>query len=173
MGSIFDPVCVTLAMTGIDSVFHTATLHKPHVVTLSKQQFIDTNITGTNVLLQEAVKQRVDRFVFTSTTSVFGKAMQPGKDTPAVWVTEQLNPIPKNIYGAKKLAAEALRSLVHHEHGLNCLILRTSRFFPEDDDSATVRLDFTSDNSKANEFLFRRVELEDVLSAHLLAASRA
>ena len=35
-------------------MFHAATLHKPHVATHARQEFIDTNITGTLNLLETA-----------------------------------------------------------------------------------------------------------------------
>jgi len=160
-------------MTGVQTVFHAATLHKPHVATHSRQEFIDTNLTGTLTLLEEAVTAGVESFVYTSTTSVFGDALVPPEGAPAVWVTEEVAPVPKNIYGVTKAAAEDLCQLFHRDHGLGCLVLRTSRFFPEEDDSREVREAYSDDNAKTNEFLYRRVEIEDVVSAHLLAAERA
>src|SRR5262249_54881720 len=56
---------------------------------------------------------------------------------------------------------------------LPCVVLRTSRFFPEEDDRAETRLAYADANAKANEFLYRRVDIEDVVSAHLLAIDRA
>ena len=53
------------------------------------------------------------------------------------------------------------------------VILRTSRFFPEDDDNKNVRAAYSSDNAKLNEFLYRRVDIEDVVSAHQCAMARA
>jgi UDP-glucose 4-epimerase len=47
----------------IDTVFHAATLHKPHVATLRRQDFIDTNITGTPNLLEEAVSAGISSFI--------------------------------------------------------------------------------------------------------------
>jgi UDP-glucose 4-epimerase len=76
-GSIVDRRFVQEAMHGIDAVLHAATLHKPHVATHSKQAFVDTNITGTLNLLEEAVAAGVAAFVFTSTTSAFGAALTP------------------------------------------------------------------------------------------------
>src|SRR5215211_6767137 len=70
-GSITDRDFVKNCMRGVQVVLHTATLHKPHVATHPPQQFVDTNITGTLNLLQEAVAAGVEAFVFTSTTSVF------------------------------------------------------------------------------------------------------
>ena len=160
-------------MSGVQVVFHTATLHKPHVVTHSVQDFVDTNVSGTLVLLEQASANDVGAFVFTSTTSVFGDALRPPAGTPAAWVTEDVTPIPKNIYGVTKTAAEDLCHFYHRRHGLNCIILRTSRFFPEDDDDKLKRENFDGDNAKANEFLYRRVELADVVSAHIAAAERA
>jgi len=115
----------------------------------------------------------IKAFVFTSTTSVFGDALRPPARTPAAWVTEAVTAIPKNICGVTKTAAEDLCLLFHRKHGLNCVILRTSRFFPEEDDNELKRQRYTNENAKANEFLFRRVELEDVVSAHIAAAKRA
>jgi len=162
--SITDRACVREKMTGVRSVLHTATLHKPHVVTHEPQQFVDTNITGTLILLEEAVRAGVESFIFTSTTSVF----------PASgWITEDVTPAPKNIYGLTKRAAEDLCELFHRRERLPCLILRTSRFFPETDDNRSVREAYEDDNIKVNEYLYRRVDIEDAVSAHLQAIERA
>ena len=88
-------------------------------------------------------------------------------------MTEEVRPIPKNIYGVTKAAAEDLCQLFHRTQGLACVVLRTSRFFPEEDDNQVTRETYADDNARANEFLFRRVDLEDAVSAHLLAGKRA
>ncbi len=82
-------------------------------------------------------------------------------------------PVPKNIYGATKAAAEDLCQLYYRNQGLSCLVLRTSRFFPEEDDHKEKREAYTDDNLKTNEYLFRRVDIEDAVSAHLLASKHA
>lgn len=173
VGSIAERDVTRRAMAGVDAVLHTATLHKPHVATHSRQDFVDVNVTGTLNLLEEAVLNRVRAFIFTSTTSVFGDALVPPPGAPAAWITEDVAPVAKNIYGASKAAAEDLCQLFHRNQGLNCLILRTSRFFPEEDDSRTVRQAFADANTKANEYAYRRVDLQDAAEAHLLAAERA
>jgi nucleoside-diphosphate-sugar epimerase len=173
VGSITDRNLVKRCITGVRTVYHAATLHKPHVATHSRQDFVDTNITGTLNLLEEAGAAGVEAFVYTSTTSVFGDALAPADGAPAAWVTEDVAPIPKNIYGATKRAAEDLCQLFHRNRGLACLILRTSRFFPEEDDNRSVRARYTNENAKANEYLYRRVDLGDAVEAHLLAAKHA
>jgi nucleoside-diphosphate-sugar epimerase len=173
VGSIAERGFVSSCLRGVDAVVHTATLHKPHLQTHSRQQFIDTNITGTLNLLEEAVAAGVRSFVFTSTTSVYGRALQPADGAPAAWITEEMTPIPKNIYGTTKLAAEQLCELFHHTHALPCIVLRTSRFFPEEDDDRRARETYDADNLKINEFLYRRADLEDVVSAHRLAIRKA
>jgi UDP-glucose 4-epimerase len=173
VGSIADRGFVRSCLRGVDAVVHTATLHKPHLRTHTRQQFIDTNITGTLNLLEEAAAAGVRSFVFTSTTSVYGRALQPADGAPAAWITEDVTPIPKNIYGTTKLAAEQLCELFHHTHALPCIVLRTSRFFPEEDDDRLARETYDADNLKINEFLYRRADLEDVVSAHRLAIRRA
>lgn len=173
VGSISDRNFVAQSMEGVDAVINAATLQKPHVVTHSHQEFIDANITGTLNLLEEAVLNKVKSFVYTSTTSTFGDMLVPPEGEPAIWVTEDVVPVPKNIYGVTKGAAEDLCQIFYRNHNLPCLILKTSRFFPEDDDKKSVRDSFDSDNIKANEFLYRRVDIEDVVTAHLLAIEKA
>jgi nucleoside-diphosphate-sugar epimerase len=173
VGSIADRTTVHRCMAGVDAVVHTATLHKPHVGSHGRTEFIQTNIAGTLNLLEEAVAANVGRFVFTSTTSAFGRALTPGEGEPAAWITEDVLPVPRNIYGVTKRAAEDLCELISRDYGLPCLILRTSRFFPEPDDDQTRRGAYEDLNLKVNELLHRRVDLEDVVGAHLLALERA
>lgn len=172
-GSIADREFVTACMQGVDVVLHAATLHKPHVATHSRQDFVATNITGTLNLLEAARDEGASAFVFTSTTSAFGDALTPPPDGPAAWITENVVPRSKNIYGITKLAAEDLCWLTHRSDGLPCIILRTSRFFPEEQDNAAMRSAYSTANAQTIEFLHRRVDIEDVVSAHLLAAERA
>jgi nucleoside-diphosphate-sugar epimerase len=173
IGSISTRSDVQRAMRGVDAVLHTATLHKPHVATHGKQDFVATNVTGTLHLLEEAIAAGVGAFVFTSTTSVFGGALRTAPHAPAAWITEEVRPVPRNIYGVTKAAAEDVCELFHRDHGLPCVVLRTSRFFPEADDDREIRDAYADDNVKANEYLYRRVDLEDVVAAHVLALERA
>jgi UDP-glucose 4-epimerase len=172
VGSVADRELVRRTIAGADAVLHTATLHKPHVGSHTRADFVEANITGTLVLLEEAVAAGVSAFVFTSTTSTFGHALRPAPGEPAVWITEDVRPVPRNIYGATKVAAEDLCELVWREAGLPCLILRTSRFFPEGDDDPELRT-YPELNLKVNELLHRRVDLADVVSAHRCALERA
>ena len=173
VGSIADRACVARCIHGAHAVFHAATLHKPHVATHSRAAFVETNITGTLVLLEEAVRTGVRVFVMTSTTSAFGDALKPPIGAPAAWIDESVASVPKNIYGVTKTAAEDLCQLFHRNEGLASIVLRTSRFFPEEDDDPEARISYADDNAKANEYLFRRVAIEDVVEAHLVAAERA
>jgi nucleoside-diphosphate-sugar epimerase len=173
VGSITDPAVVARCLDGATAVIHTATLHKPHVATHTRQDFVDTNITGTLHLLEAAVRAGVGGFLYTSTTSAFGDALSPPGGAPAAWITEDVAPMPKNIYGVTKVAAEDLCALAARNQGLACLVLRTSRFFPEADDNPDARGAFADANLKANEYLYRRVDVEDVVEAHLCALARA
>ncbi|HEV7481381.1 MAG TPA: NAD(P)-dependent oxidoreductase [Roseiarcus sp.] len=173
IGSIADRALVARSLQGIDAVLHVATLHKPHVATHAPEAFLETNVRGTLVLLEEAVRARVRAFVMTSTTSTFGDALKPPEGQPAAWIDERIAPVPKNIYGVTKTAAEDLCQLFHRNEGLASVVLRTSRFFPEEDDDPATRESYADDNTKTNEYLFRRVAIEDVVDAHLLAIERA
>jgi UDP-glucose 4-epimerase len=173
VGSICDRAFIARCMRGMDAVIHTATLHKPQVATHSRQAFVDTNISGTLNLLEAAAEQGLGAFVFTSTTSLFGAALTPAPDQPAAWITEDVQPVPKNIYGVTKLAAEDLCQLIHRLHGLPTLVLRTSRFFLAVDDEDMQRSGLADANLKVNELLHRRVDLQDAVDAHRLALERA
>lgn len=173
IGSIGDRDFIRRCMRGVRTVIHSATLHKPHVATHSKRHFVDVNVLGTLALLEEAVAAGIGAFVFTSTTSAFGAALTPAAGEPAVWVTEDVAPIPRNIYGVSKVAAEGLCQLFFREHRLPVMVLRTSRFFPEPDDDEAISTNYEAANVQANEMLYRRVDIEDVVSAHLLAVERA
>ena len=173
VGSITDSDFIRRHMAGVRAVIHAATLHKPHVATHSRQDFVDTNVTGTLTLLEAALDAGVGAFVYTSTTSAFGSALTPGPGAPAAWITEDVAPVPRNIYGVTKVAAENLCELFHRDQGLPVVALRTSRFFPEEDDVAAVADAYALANVQANELLYRRADIEDVVGAHLLAAERA
>jgi nucleoside-diphosphate-sugar epimerase len=157
---------------GIEAVIHAGALHKPDIARQPAQAFIDVNLTGTLNLLTCAVDHGIDRFVLTSTTSLMiSQAIRAEQGTAAVWLDEQSGPLePRNIYGVTKLAAEGLCRDAFVKHGLPCVILRTSRFFPEDDDTHSVP---SGENLKANELLYRRATVEDMARAHVLALDRA
>ncbi len=173
VGPIADRGFVRDCMEGITAVIHAATLHKPHVATHGNQDFVDTNITGTLALLEEAVAAGAGRFVFTSTTSTFGSALRPAAGEPAAWVSEDVVPVARNIYGVTKLAAEGLSELFARRHGLPAVVLRTSRFFPEADDDPDIRGTYETANAQANEMLYRRADIADVVGAHLAALDKA
>ena len=172
-GSITDPDFIRRAMTGITAIIHAATLHKPHVGTHANKDFIDTNVAGTMNLLEQAVAVGATSFVFTSTTSAFGAALRPAPGEPAAWITEDVLPVARNIYGVTKVAAEGICELFARTMSLPVVVLRTSRFFPEDDDDPDIRNRYSAANAQANELLYRRVDIEDVVDAHLLALERA
>jgi UDP-glucose 4-epimerase len=169
VGSITDRDFVRGCMAGATAVLHAATLHKPHVGTHAQQAFVDVNVSGTLALLEAATAAGVGAFVFTSTTSAFGSALTPAPGEPAAWVTEDTVPVPRNVYGVTKVAAEGLCELFARRDGLPVVILRTSRFFPEGDDDPERRARFPLENLQAIEVLHRRVDIADVADAHLRA----
>src|SRR6201994_636206 len=172
-GSITDRELVRSCLDGVSAVLHTATLHKPHVESHPWQEVVDTNVTGALTLAEEAAAAGVGSFVFTSSTSAFGRALSPAEGQPAAWITEDVAPVPRNIYGVTKSAAENLCEIIQRDRGLPVVVLRTARFFPEADDADEVRTAYPDANIKANEYLYRRVDLQDVADAHLLALERA
>ena len=178
VASVADRMSVERAISAdaIDTVVHSAALHKPDIGRASASAFVSVNVVGTLNLLEVAVAGGVTRFVFTSTTSLMIshdiRAGLEGGAKRAAWITEDLPFLePRNIYGATKLAAEHLCRLASRDRGLPLVILRTSRFFPEEDDMAHA-IEQSSENTKANEFLFRRLTVDDAAEAHVVALAR-
>ncbi|MEM8918127.1 MAG: NAD(P)-dependent oxidoreductase [Pseudomonadota bacterium] len=176
VGSVADKALVdrTVSGNGIDAIIHAGALHKPDIVRYPSQAFVDVNVTGTLNLLEAARHAGHDRFIFTSTTSLMisadVRAGKSGGATSAFWLDENFGPLkPRNIYGVTKLAAEHLCRLWSDKHELDIAIMRTGRFFPEDDDTHTQP---SGPNLKANEFLNRRLTVEDAADAHIAALEK-
>jgi nucleoside-diphosphate-sugar epimerase len=155
-----------------DAVIHCGALHKPDIARFDEDDFWAVNAHGTRHLLDLAADAGHDRFVHTSTTSLMiSKAVRAEEGEHAVWMDETFAPLkPRNIYGITKLAAEQACREVHDASGMAVVVLRTSRFFPEDDDTHAVP---AGDNLKANELLYRRLTVEDAARAHLAALDAA
>ncbi len=177
LGSVADRSLVERAFGEfrIEAVIHAAALHKPDIERYPKHAFVDVNVSGTLNLLETASANGCRRFVFTSTTSLMiSAAVHAGKAggaARAAWLDESSGPLePRNIYGATKRAAEQLCALHHRECGLPIIVLRTGRFFPEEDDT---HRDVSGPNRKANEFLGRRLTVEDAAEAHVVALQKA
>lgn len=154
-GSVAEREPVRALMQGVDAVVHTASLHAPHVGQRTRDEFIDVNVRGTLHLLEAAVATGVGRFVYTSTTSLYGHALVPRER--AVWVTEALAPRPRDIYDITKITAEQLCLDVAAETGLPVWCLRTARFW---DEPMHLQVIYR---------LYRGVDVEDAVDAHVLA----
>lgn len=141
---------------GLDAIVHTAALHVPHVGARSEADFRRTNVEATSRLLDLAIDAGASHFVLTSTTSLYGHALEP--DGASVWVDEQLEPQPRDIYDETKLEAERL--VASAGNALTVTSLRMSRCFPE---PAEVMAWYR---------LYRGVDRRDVAAAHALALNR-
>jgi nucleoside-diphosphate-sugar epimerase len=142
-------------LAGVDAVVHTASLHVPDLAARSAAEFRAVNVDATRRLLEAAGAAGVRRFVYTSTTSLYGDAMLPAAGA-AVWVDEDLKPQPRDIYDETKLAAEEACAAAARA-GLPATALRMSRCFPEDPRLVAIYR------------LYRGVDADDVAQAHELA----
>lgn len=89
--------------------------------------FIETNVTGTLMLLEAARDKGVKRFVQVSTDEVYG-ALSLDSDTR---FTEQTPVSPNSPYSASKAAADHLVKAFAHTWGLDCIISRCSNNYGE------------------------------------------
>lgn len=144
------------ACSDIDSIIHTAAVHGKHYdLNYSREQFIDTNIYGTLHLLNACVCQEINKFLYISTTSIYGNAMS--SPTEAVWVDELLTEQPRDIYDITKQTAEQLCKDFFYKEGLQTSVYRVGRFLPEEA------------NLQANHRLYRGLDERDGAEALYLA----
>ena len=144
---------------GMDAIIHTAAIHGKHYeLKYPREEFIETNINGTFNLLKACVENGVKKFLYTSTTSIYGKSMVNSKE--AVWVDENLIPAPRDIYDITKLTAELLCQDYFEKENLETTILRVSRFLPE------------AENTKAIHRLYRGLDEYDGAIGHILALEK-
>jgi UDP-glucose 4-epimerase len=144
---------------GLDAIIHTAAIHGKHYeLNYPREEFIKTNIDGTFNLLNACVLNGIKKFLYTSTTSIYGKAMV--NERQAVWVDETLIPNPRDIYDITKLTAELLCQDYFEKEKIETTVLRVSRFLPE------------NENTKAIHRLYRGLDETDGAIAHLLVLEK-
>ncbi|WEK20912.1 MAG: NAD(P)-dependent oxidoreductase [Candidatus Pedobacter colombiensis] len=141
---------------GVDAVIHTAALHGRHMdLNYSREDFVNTNINGTLNLLNACVANGVSKFLFTSSTSIYGKSLVDDKQ--AVWVDENLALQPRDIYDITKQTCEELCREFFEKEGIQAMVYRVGRFLPE------------PDNLKLNHRLYRGLDERDGAEALRLA----
>ena len=142
---------------GVDTIFHAAALHAPHVGIASEREFYDINVNATENVCRAALESGASQIIFTSTTALYGYAnLGEGE---AVWIDEQTIPEPKSVYHKSKLEAE---NILREYSGMNLAIsiLRMSRCFPEPAQKMAIYR------------LHRGIDYRDVAEAHRLASER-
>ena len=141
VGSIADRDVVRGAMAGVDAVLHAATLHKPHVGSHARRRLRRHQRHRHAQPAGGGGRRRASaRFVFTSTTSAFGRALTPPPGAPAAWITEDVDAGPaQHLRRHQDRGRGPVRARPRATTACPCLILRTSRFFPEDDDRDDAR----------------------------------
>lgn len=107
-----------LSQGGFDAIIHIAARAGVRPSLLNPQLYIETNITGTHNLLAEAHQNGIGRFLFASSSSVYGLAKQvPFSEDLAL--PQTLSP-----YAATKIAGEHLCGNYAHLYGMNVVCLR-------------------------------------------------
>lgn len=109
---------------GTETVFviHLAAMPGVKLCKDQPKKAIASNFYGTHMLLEEAVTNNVERFIFTSSAAVYGTPQhQP--------ITEEHPLDPINLYGVTKVAAEKIIKAFHINHGLTTTIFRLSNVY--------------------------------------------
>lgn len=182
-GDIRDAETCREALRGVRFVLHQAAL--PSVPRSVKDPISSSavNIQGTLNLLVAAIRQseqgnRIERFVFASSSSVYG-------DTPTLPKSESMTPTPQSPYAVTKLTGEHFCRVFARVYGLATVCLRYFNVYgprqdPESTYAAVVPRFITAglqgkpatifgDGSQSRDFTF----IEDCVAANLLACQAA
>jgi len=121
VGDICDAAAVMQALPeGCDAIVHFAAESHVDRSILSAEEFVRTNVLGTQVLLDAGRRRKVRRFLHISTDEVGGDV------APAGWFKEDSPLRPSSPYAASKTAAEHFVRAAAHTFGLDIVITRTS-----------------------------------------------
>jgi len=119
-GRIEDVKTVKKALRGVNRVVHfAAESHVDRSIT-NAQPFIQTNVVGTQVLLDVCRQAKIDRFIHVSTDEVYGSLGDKDR------FTENTPLAPNSPYAASKAASDLLVRAAAKTHGLPAIITRCS-----------------------------------------------
>jgi len=116
VADIRDSARMTGLMQGVHIVFHLACLGVRHSIHSPRENH-DVNATATLDLLSMAHKAGVERFVYTSSSEVYGTAR-------SVPMTEDHPTFPMTVYGAAKLAGETYTRAYHCTYDFPTVVVR-------------------------------------------------
>jgi len=120
-GDIRDYTSVLRAVKGVDYVIHLAAQISVPYSFQNPIDFAMNNVVGTTNILKASVECGISKFVYTSTSEIFG-----GSDEP---LNEDSLRIPKSPYSASKVGADAMVKSFFYTYDLNTLILRPFNTF--------------------------------------------
>ncbi len=124
-GDICDKQVVSGAMEGADVVVHFAAETHVDRSIMNSEDFIKTNVLGTHILLEEALKNKVKRFHHVSTDEVYGSLELGEKNI----FNERTNYNPRSPYSASKAASDHLVRSYYYTHNLPITISNCSNNF--------------------------------------------
>lgn len=121
-GDITNRECIKSALKGIDVVIHLAAITDAPSTLNNSENTFKINLEGTKILLEESAKAGVKKFLFPSTTSVYGEAEGVVDE-----LTSDLRP--QSPYAEAKLKAEQEAVMAYKNLGLHTIILRMGTIF--------------------------------------------
>ena len=168
-GGLLDEKALSRACNGVDIVFHLAANPEVRIGTQNTWVHIEQNVLTTHALLEQMRKKRIKEVVFTSTSTVYGEA-------ESIPTPESYGPlVPISIYGASKLACEALICAYCHSFNMRSWIFRFANIVGQRSEHGVIhdfvkklmeepsRLEVLGDGTQKKSYLYVRDCVDAIL----------
>ncbi|RLI78455.1 hypothetical protein DRP07_11040 [Archaeoglobales archaeon] len=167
MGDLRDKDSIVKAVKGIDIIFHVAAQFQDYRA--KDKVYWEVNVEGTKYLLEEALKNDIERFIHCSTVGVLGdvKEIPANEDTP---------PNPGDIYQITKYEAEKLALEYYKKHGLPVVVIRPAGIYGPGDMRLLKLFKLISENKFVmfgnGDKLYHLTYIDDLINGFILCATK-
>lgn len=125
VGDLYVPATLPSAVAGMDAVIHLAALFRTFT---DNEGIVKTNREGSIALAEAAIAAGVKRFIFTSTSNVYGSGYRrPAKEDEQVDINDP------RAYASSKIAAEQQLISFHRDQGFDVRVLRLAFVYGDKD----------------------------------------
>ena len=162
---------VVLAMKGYDVVVHTAGI--PHPLNDPPERVFNVNVNGTFNVLESAVRNKIQKVVFTSSESTLGFAFMTNRMVPEYIPIDELHPLrPQDPYALSKVIGEQICRTYSSQYGIRTVCLREPWIWVPEPEPLVFYRKLVDEYPDWHKNLWTYVHVYDVAQAHRLAIEK-